>query len=143
MHATQNHDKPIQSHAWSATLIYSVQFKDSTDVTLAWKDGQTSGTHQVILLITSAMAHTIYGELRQLFETFTRVWGAGGQTSLHLHTQDGQARATLDIQLGPPADPALELQLELQLTPPWSYSGSPDGVDLLPKLEMLLASLPC
>ena len=51
------------------------------------------------------MAHTNYGELRQLFETFTRVWGAGGQTSLHLHTLDGQARATLDIQLGPSANP--------------------------------------
>ena len=51
------------------------------------------------------MAHTNYGELRQLFETFTRVWEAGGNTSLHLHTLDGQARATLDIQLGPPADP--------------------------------------
>ena len=51
------------------------------------------------------MAHTNYGEVRQLFETFTRVWQAGGKTTLHLHTQDGQARATLDIQLGPPADP--------------------------------------
>ena len=51
------------------------------------------------------MAHSNYGELRQLFETFTRVWKAGGQTSLHLHTQDGQARAMLDIQLGPPGDP--------------------------------------
>ena len=51
------------------------------------------------------MAHTNYGEFRQLFETFTRVWQAGGQTSLHLHTLDGQARATLDIQLGPPANP--------------------------------------
>ena len=51
------------------------------------------------------MAHTNYGELRQLFETFTRVWEAGGQTSLHLHTLGGQARATLDIQLGPPANP--------------------------------------
>ena len=51
------------------------------------------------------MANSNYGELRQLFETFTRVWKAGGQTSLHLHTQDGQARAMLDIQLGPPGDP--------------------------------------
>ena len=51
------------------------------------------------------MAHTCYGEMRQLFETFTRVWGSGGQASLHLHTQDGKSRATLDIQLGPPADP--------------------------------------
>ena len=53
----------------------------------------------------TTMAHTNYGELRQLFETFTRVWEAGGQTSLHFHTQDGQARAMLEIQLGPPAGP--------------------------------------
>ena len=59
----------------------------------------------MILATASAMDHTNYGELRQLFETFTRVWGAGGQTSLHLHTLDGQARATLDIQLGPPSNP--------------------------------------
>ena len=51
------------------------------------------------------MAHTNYGELRQLFETFTRVWEAGGQTSLHLHTQNGQAKAFLEIQLGMPAAP--------------------------------------
>ena len=51
------------------------------------------------------MAHSNYGELRQLFETFTRVWEAGGQTSLHLHTKDGQARAMLELQLGPPGDP--------------------------------------
>ena len=31
--------------------------------------------------------------------------GAGGQASLHLHTQDGQVRAMLDIQLGRPGDP--------------------------------------
>ena len=51
------------------------------------------------------MAHTCYGEIRQLFETFTRVWGSGGQASLHLHTQAGKSRAMLDIQLGPPAAP--------------------------------------
>ena len=51
------------------------------------------------------MDHTSCGELRQLFETFTRVWGSGGQASLQLHTQDGKSRATLNIELGPPADP--------------------------------------
>ena len=76
---------------------------DFTDVTLACEDKLLFDAHKVIL--TSAMAHSNYGELRQLFETFTRVWEAGGQTSLHLHTQDGQARAMLDIQLGPPGDP--------------------------------------
>ena len=76
---------------------------DSTYVTLACEDELLFEAHKVIL--TSAMAHSNYGELRQLFETFTRVWEAGGQTSLHLHTKDGQARAMLDIQLGPPGDP--------------------------------------
>ena len=59
----------------------------------------------MILEKVSAMNHTSYGELRQLFETFTRVWGSGGQASLDLHTQDGKSRALLDIQLGPPAAP--------------------------------------
>ena len=44
--------------------------------------------HQVILAATKAMAQTNYGELRQLYETFTGMWEAGGQTSLHLHTQN-------------------------------------------------------
>ena len=51
------------------------------------------------------MAHTNYGDLRQLFETFTQVWGSGGQASLHLHNQDGKSRVTQNIELGPPADP--------------------------------------
>ena len=59
----------------------------------------------MILAATILMAETNYGELRQLLETFTRVRKVGAQTSLHLHTQDGKSRATLDIQLGPPADP--------------------------------------
>ena len=75
------------------------------NVTLALKDGKQFKAHQVILAATNAMAHTNYGELRQLFETFTRVWEAGGQTSLHLHTQNGQAKAFLEIQLGAPAAP--------------------------------------
>ena len=75
------------------------------NVTLALKDDKQFQAHQVILGATKAMAHTNYGELRQLFETFTRVWEAGGQTSLHLHTQNGQAKAFLEIQLGVPAAP--------------------------------------
>ena len=74
-------------------------------MTLAQDDYQDLSAHKVILFLKTIMAHTNYGELRQLFETFTRVWEAGGQTSLHFHTQDGQARAMLDIQLGPPGDP--------------------------------------
>ena len=70
-------------------------------MTLVKEDVQSSEAHQVIL----TMANTNYGELRQQFETFTRVWEAGGQTSLHLFTKDGQAKAMLEIQLGPPAAP--------------------------------------
>ena len=84
------------------------------------------------------MAHTNYGELRQLFETFTRVWEAGGNTSLHLHTLDGQARATLDIQLGPPADPRKGRGLTQAMAPSTTcnhVSGAPDNVDLLPEPE--------
>ena len=76
---------------------------DFTDVTLAREYELPFEAHKVIL--TSAMAHSNYGELRQLFETFTRVWEAECQTSLHLHTKDGQARAMLELQLGPPGDP--------------------------------------
>ena len=69
------------------------------------KDGQQFKAQQVILGATAAMAHTNYGELRQLFETFTGVWEAGGTTSLHLHTQNGLAKAFLEIHSGVPADP--------------------------------------
>ena len=68
----------------------------SENCTLTLKDGKQFKAHQVILVATKAMAHTNYGEFRQLFETFTRVWEAGGQTSLHLHTQNGQAKAFLE-----------------------------------------------
>ena len=105
----------------------------------------------MILLTTSAMALKNYGELRQLFQTFTRVWEAGGDTTLHLHTQDDKARATLDIQLGPPADPRLELQmcegmgLDQAMAPSTTcnhISGSPNDVDLLPEPRMKYVARP-
>ena len=40
--------------------------------------------------------HTNYGEMQQLFDTWTRVWTVGGQASLHLHTLEGRA---LDLDL--------------------------------------------
>ena len=46
---------------------------------------------------------TYYGEIQQLFDIWTRVWKAGGQGSLHLHTLESKARAMLDLQLGHPA----------------------------------------
>ena len=58
------------------------------------------------------------GELRQVFETFTRVWQAGGHTILH--TQDSQARAMLDIRVGPPSGPR-PVALYVHGEGPWTY----------------------
>ena len=51
------------------------------------------------------MLHSNAGELHQLFSTFNRVWGAGGDASLSLKTVDGKVSAVLEIQLGPPSAP--------------------------------------
>ena len=51
------------------------------------------------------MLHSNSGELHQLFSTFNRVWGAGGDASLSLKTVDGKVSAVLEIQLGPPSAP--------------------------------------
>ena len=57
-----------------------------SDVTLTRENEPSSEAHKEIMFTTSAMAHTNYGELRQLFETFNRVGEAGEKTSLQLHT---------------------------------------------------------
>ena len=49
------------------------------------------------------MLHTNCGELALLFDTYCRVWRAGGQASLTTSTKDGMVEANLKIQLGPPA----------------------------------------
>ena len=51
------------------------------------------------------MQHTNAAELRLLVDTFTRVWGSGGQANLNLTTRDGQVWARLDLQLGAPPAP--------------------------------------
>ena len=48
------------------------------------------------------MLHTNHGELFRIFDTFCRVWGAGGQATLTTSTQGGLVKANLDVQLGPP-----------------------------------------
>ena len=50
------------------------------------------------------MLHTNRGELALLFDTFCRVWGAGGQATLTTTTKDGQVQANLELQLGHPAE---------------------------------------
>ena len=49
------------------------------------------------------MLHTNHGELALLFDTFSRVWGAGGQATLTTRTEGGKLRANLELQLGSPA----------------------------------------
>ena len=46
--------------------------------------------------------HTNWAEATALYNTFTRVWGAGGEASLSLDTRGGQVRAQLSLGLGPP-----------------------------------------
>ena len=58
----------------------------------------------------------------QLCRAATALWDiygwSGGQASLYLHTQDGMSRATLDIQLGPPAAPRPGAPSTAPSTPP-------------------------
>ena len=49
------------------------------------------------------MLHTNCGELALLFDTYCRIWRAGGQASLTTSTKDGLVEANLKLQLGPPA----------------------------------------
>ena len=49
------------------------------------------------------MLHTNCGELALLFDTYCRVWRAGGQASLTTSTKDGLLEANLKLQLGDPA----------------------------------------
>ena len=48
------------------------------------------------------MIHTNHGELIRIFDSYCRVWGAGGQATLTTSTKGGLLTANLDIQLGPP-----------------------------------------
>ena len=49
------------------------------------------------------MLHTNHGELALIFDTFCRVWGAGGQATLTTRTEGGKLLANLELQLGFPA----------------------------------------
>ncbi len=46
------------------------------------------------------MIHTNHGELLRIFDTYCRVWKAGGQATLTTSTEGGLLKANLDIQLG-------------------------------------------
>ena len=48
------------------------------------------------------MLHTNRGELNQLYNTFCRVWAAGGQATLTTSSLDGKLTAKLEIELGQP-----------------------------------------
>ena len=48
------------------------------------------------------MLHINRGELNQLYDTFCRVWAAGGQASLTTSSLAGMVTAKLEVQLGQP-----------------------------------------
>ena len=67
------------------------------------------------------MLHTNHGELLRIFDTFCRVWRAGGQATLTTSTEGGLLKANMDIQLGPPTAacpgaPPLHLQRQTAWT---------------------------
>ena len=54
-------------------------------------------------LLHKRMIHTNHGELLRIFDTYCRVWKAGGQATLTTSTEGGLLKANLDIQLGWPS----------------------------------------
>ena len=52
--------------------------------------------------INFKMLHTNLGELNQLYDTFCRVWAAGGQATLTTTSQGGKKTAKLELELGQP-----------------------------------------
>ena len=48
------------------------------------------------------MLHTYRGELNQLYDTFCRVWAAGGQATLTTTSSEGKVTAKLELELGQP-----------------------------------------
>ena len=48
------------------------------------------------------MLHTNHGELNQLYNTFCRVWAAGGQATLTTTSFEGKVTAKLELELGQP-----------------------------------------
>ena len=76
------------------------------------------------------MIHTNHGELIRIFDTYCRVWGAGGQATLTTSTEGGVLKANLDIQLGPPTAacpgaPPPHLQRQTAWTSPSSSTPAP------------------
>ena len=76
------------------------------------------------------MIHTNHGELFRIFDTFCRVWRAGGQATLTTSTEGGLLKANLDIQLGPPTAacpgaPPPHLQRQTAWTSPSSSTPVP------------------
>ena len=76
------------------------------------------------------MIHTNHGELFRIFDTFCRVWRAGGQATLTTSTEGGLLKANLDIQLGPPTAacpgaPPPHLQRQTAWTPSSSSTPAP------------------
>ena len=55
------------------------------------------------------MLHTNRGELNQLYDTFCRVWAAGGQATLTTSSSEGRVTVKLELSWESPQVPALVL----------------------------------
>ena len=55
------------------------------------------------------MLHTNRGELNQLYDTFCRVWAAGGQATLTTSSSEGRVTVKLELSWESPQVPALML----------------------------------
>ena len=80
------------------------------------------------------MLHTNCGELALLFDTYCRVWRAGGQASLTTSTKDGLVEANLKLELGPPAAARAGAPPPSQRWfSPSSYPGNPGAAHRQPR----------
>ena len=73
----------------------SKPFSSSDSSLKMWAEG--------FCLLHKRMIHTNHGELLRIFDTYCRVWKAGGQATLTTSTEGGLLKANLDIQLGRPS----------------------------------------
>ena len=80
------------------------------------------------------MIHSNTAELYQLYSTFNRVWGAGGNAVLNLKTEDGKVTATLELQLGQPENLADKFPQNYRFHPIRS-NFSPDPIQFWFTLE--------
>ena len=75
----------------TVTIFAAPKLISSSDI---WHENVTQG---------SQCSTPTVGSSPSFFDTYCRIWRAGGQASLTTSTKDGLVEANLKLQLGPPA----------------------------------------